>query len=76
MHLLANNIITLKNLCQEDFKLGFHRVPSLDRLHLHVISKDFSSNCLKTAKHWISFNSNLFIDFDGKIFYSIINGFV
>ena len=47
-----------------EFKLGFHAIPSLDRLHLHIISQDFDSECLKHAKHWNSFNTEFFIEVD------------
>ncbi|KAJ8935567.1 hypothetical protein NQ318_001561 [Aromia moschata] len=32
------------------------------RLHLHVISDDMNSVCLKTKKHWNSFNTEYFLD--------------
>jgi aprataxin len=34
------------------FRLGFHSAPSMRALHLHVISSDFDSPCLKNKKHW------------------------
>lgn len=46
------------------FKLGFHAVPSLAQVHMHVISQDFDSPCLKTKKHWNSFNTSYFIGSD------------
>ena len=44
-----------------DFKLGFHAVPSMAQVHMHVISQDFNSDCLKTKKHWNSFNTAYFV---------------
>ncbi|PHT37977.1 Transcription factor [Capsicum baccatum] len=44
------------------FRLGYHSVPSMRQLHLHVISQDFDSNHLKNKKHWNSFNSPFFRD--------------
>ncbi|XP_054168421.1 aprataxin-like [Oppia nitens] len=44
------------------FRFGFHRIPSLKPLHLHVISQDFDSKYLKTKKHYNSFTTNFFID--------------
>ena len=44
------------------FRCGYHAVPSMIRLHMHVISQDFDSPCLKTKKHWNSFTSEFFID--------------
>ena len=44
-----------------EFSCGFHAVPSMAQFHMHVISQDFVSPCLKTKKHWNSFNTNYFI---------------
>lgn len=44
-----------------EFITGYHSVPSMVRLHLHVISTDFDSPHLKTKKHWNSFNTDFFI---------------
>ncbi|KAG1698546.1 Aprataxin [Nymphon striatum] len=43
------------------FKLGYHAVPSMSQLHLHVISCDFDSVCLKTKRHWNSFTTDYFV---------------
>lgn len=40
--------------------IGFHAVPSLHHLHVHVISQDFDSPCLKIKKHWNSFTQPQF----------------
>ncbi|KAJ0979378.1 hypothetical protein J5N97_014852 [Dioscorea zingiberensis] len=44
------------------FRLGYHSVPSLQQLHLHVISQDFDSPHLKNKKHWNSFTTAFFRD--------------
>lgn len=44
------------------FRLGYHAHPSMVRLHMHVISQDFDSPCLKNKKHWNSFTSGFFLD--------------
>ena len=44
------------------FRIGYHCVPSLKLLHLHVISADFDSACLKNKKHWNSFQPPFFLD--------------
>uniref|UniRef100_A0A453IAV5 Macro domain-containing protein n=1 Tax=Aegilops tauschii subsp. strangulata TaxID=200361 RepID=A0A453IAV5_AEGTS len=44
------------------FRLGYHSVPSMRQLHLHVISQDFNSPSLKNKKHWNSFTSAFFLD--------------
>ena len=43
-----------------EFKLGFHAVPSMALLHMHVISSDFDSFCLKCKRHWNSFTTSYF----------------
>ena len=37
--------------------LGYHAVPSLTPLHLHIISMDLHSEALKVKKHWQSFTT-------------------
>ncbi|XP_046438058.1 aprataxin-like isoform X1 [Daphnia pulex] len=49
------------------FKIGFHAKPSMDHLHLHVISTDFVSSCMKTKKHWNSFNTEHFLNLSDLI---------
>ncbi|XP_073525788.1 uncharacterized protein [Phyllobates terribilis] len=55
-----------KKFLQDDesliFRLGYHSVPSMRQLHLHVISQDFESPHLKNKKHWNSFNTAFFFD--------------
>ncbi|KYN27117.1 Aprataxin [Trachymyrmex cornetzi] len=41
--------------------IGYHAMPSMQRLHLHVISTDFNSPCLKTKYHWNSFTTPFFL---------------
>ncbi|KAL6771120.1 hypothetical protein ACKKBF_B33995 [Auxenochlorella protothecoides x Auxenochlorella symbiontica] len=44
------------------FRCGFHALPSMPQLHLHVISQDFDSPCLKTKQHYNSFTTPFFLD--------------
>ncbi|KAM4604299.1 aprataxin [Polymixia lowei] len=44
------------------FRKGYHAIPSMSHVHLHVISQDFDSPCLKNKKHWNSFTTDYFID--------------
>ncbi|KAF8683810.1 hypothetical protein HU200_044745 [Digitaria exilis] len=44
------------------FRLGYHSVPSMRQLHLHIISQDFNSTSLKNKKHWNSFSTPFFLD--------------
>lgn len=39
---------------------GYHAVPSLTPLHLHIISSDFDSDCIKNKKHINSFTDASF----------------
>ncbi|KAI6650233.1 Aprataxin isoform X2 [Oopsacas minuta] len=43
------------------YKMGFHAIPSVPQLHMHVISTDFQGAGLKTKKHWNSFNTEYFV---------------
>ncbi|NWR39396.1 APTX protein, partial [Tachuris rubrigastra] len=45
-----------------EFRLGYHAIPSMSHLHMHVISQDFDSLALKTKKHWNSFNTDYFLN--------------
>ncbi|KAK8960110.1 Transcription factor bHLH140 [Platanthera guangdongensis] len=55
-----------EKFCSHDpslvFRLGYHSIPSMRQLHLHVISQDFDSSHLKKKKHWNSFNNKFFRD--------------
>ena len=42
-------------------KMGFHAIPSMTPLHMHLISSDFVSERLKTKKHWNSFTTDFFV---------------
>ena len=44
------------------FRCGYHASPSMTRLHMHVISQDFDSPCLKNKKHWNSFTTDFFVE--------------
>ncbi|KAK7023405.1 hypothetical protein SK128_005519 [Halocaridina rubra] len=50
------------NYPQVEFRYGYHAIPSMSQLHLHMISQDFDSPCLKTKRHWNSFNTRYFLD--------------
>jgi len=61
MHSKAEELITKygNNL---NFRIGYHAVPSMRHLHVHVISQDFDSPCFKTKTHWNSFTTEYFVD--------------
>uniref|UniRef100_A0A8C5KLR3 Aprataxin n=1 Tax=Jaculus jaculus TaxID=51337 RepID=A0A8C5KLR3_JACJA len=44
------------------FRLGYHAIPSMSHVHLHVISQDFDSPYLKNKKHWNSFTTEYFLE--------------
>lgn len=44
-------------------KAGVHSIPSLSNLHIHVITQDFYSPCLKHKKHYNSFTTDFFVEF-------------
>ena len=46
---------------------GFHAVPSLEPLHLHLISDEFAGVALKGLVHYQSFASAFFITLDAAI---------
>lgn len=66
MKLLAVNVIETTGHPVDEFNIGFHAAPSMDRLHMHVISKDFHSPCLKTKQHWNTFNTKYFLSTECK----------
>lgn len=43
------------------FKIGYHAIPSLHPLHIHIISQDFDAPALKTKKHYLSFTTRFFL---------------
>lgn len=48
------------------FNHQFFSSLSISHVHLHVISQDFDSPCLKNKKHWNSFNTDYFLESQGK----------
>ncbi|PWN20979.1 hypothetical protein BCV69DRAFT_282480 [Microstroma glucosiphilum] len=42
--------------CVWDTHIGFHAVPSMDTVHLHVISSDLVAERLRHKKHYLSFH--------------------
>ncbi|KEG10257.1 aprataxin [Trypanosoma grayi] len=46
------------------FATGFHALPSLPQLHMHLISLDFDSPCLKSKKHYNTFATPFFLPAD------------
>ncbi|XP_062985124.1 aprataxin isoform X2 [Elgaria multicarinata webbii] len=64
-HLHAVGEMIIQQCPEKDtlrFRLGYHAIPSLSHLHLHVISQDFDSEWFKTKRHWNSFTTGYFFD--------------
>lgn len=40
---------------------GTHANPSMNHLHIHVLSRDLHSDCLKKKNHYLSFTTDFFI---------------
>lgn len=52
----------LKNKFKDhSLQAGFHAVPSMAHLHLHIVSNDFISPCLKNKRHYLSFTTQFFL---------------
>ncbi|KAF2744989.1 HIT-like protein [Sporormia fimetaria CBS 119925] len=49
---------------ESEIKVGVHTHPSMNHLHIHVMSKDMHSPALKHKKHYLSFNSSFFVGLD------------
>ncbi|CUM64085.1 uncharacterized protein PRCAT00001674001 [Priceomyces carsonii] len=53
----------LSEFSSQFIKAGVHAVPSLNNLHIHVITNDFFSSRLKNKKHYNSFTTAFFVDY-------------
>jgi len=47
-----------------EIRVGIHAHPSMNHLHIHLLSRDMHSDCLKHRKHYHSFNTPFFIPLD------------
>lgn len=61
--LILDSMQSIIRFKQEFILSGVHSIPSLNNLHIHVITKDFHSPRLKNKKHYNSFNTPFFVDF-------------
>lgn len=43
---------------------GFHTHPSMNHLHIHILSRDMHSTCMKHKKHYLSFNSSFLVQME------------
>ncbi|RMZ76834.1 hypothetical protein DV738_g4750, partial [Chaetothyriales sp. CBS 135597] len=44
-----------------ELKVGIHAHPSMNQLHIHIISPDMSRDTMRHRKHYNSFNTDFFI---------------
>jgi len=68
--LLRTMLKTAKEIVEwsgRECKIGFHRIPSMSHLHMHIISKDMRSPALKTKKHYNSYATRFFISADDAL---------
>jgi aprataxin len=49
---------------EKEVIVGLHAVPSMNHLHIHVISVDRFSPCVKHRKHYNSFATGFFVPLD------------
>lgn len=47
-----------------EVKVGLHARPSMNHLHVHVLSRDMHSDRLKVRKHYNSFTTDFFVPLD------------
>jgi len=47
---------------EAEVKVGIHAHPSMNHLHVHVLSRDMFSPCLKHRRHYNSFNTPFFVE--------------
>ena len=64
IHKVAEDLIERVRKREQNtpFRFGYHAVPSLNRLHLHIVSQDFDSPQLWKRHHWNTFNTEYFMD--------------
>jgi aprataxin len=49
---------------KRDVRVGIHGYPSMNHMHIHILSVDRYSPCLKHAKHYNTFNTKFFVPLD------------
>ncbi|KAF2999694.1 aprataxin-like protein [Curvularia kusanoi] len=47
-----------------EIKAGAHTHPSMNHMHIHIMSREMHSPCMKHKKHYLSFNSSFFVGVD------------
>lgn len=69
--LIATKLLPLlpSTINKSHLMYGFHAIQSMNPLHMHIMTRDFQSECFKNKKHWNSFNTRYFIPLDELIEY-------
>ena len=49
---------------EADVKVGVHAHPSMSHLHVHVVSQDMHSVCMRHRKHYNSFNTPFLVELE------------
>lgn len=47
---------------ESEVRVGVHAVPSMEHLHIHVLSRDMHSGSMRHRKHYNSFNTPFLVD--------------
>jgi aprataxin len=48
----------------KEIRAGVHAHPSMNHLHIHILSREHSSPWMKHKKHFLSFNTSFFVQMD------------
>ena len=49
---------------RSEIRVGIHSAPSMDHLHIHVISRDFHSNFLRLKTNYTAFTTVFFVELE------------
>jgi aprataxin len=49
---------------EAEIKVGVHAYPSMNHMHIHIISRDMHSDCVKKRQHYNAFNTPFFVNLD------------
>ena len=62
---ILDETINNRTTFTKDFiQVGVHMVPSMNNMHIHVITRDFNSSRLKNKKHYNTFNTDFFVPWE------------
>lgn len=59
-----DNVPAKAEFKQKFIRAGIHSEPSMANLHIHIITQDFCLPRMKNKKHYNSFTTSFFVDFD------------